>query len=190
MSDWSIWVAIIALTISVLSFILNWRHSESVFRRTEYPAVTWYVPKVKKCGDYTAITTSICNSGPKDIGQIFVSALIWCGLRERAWCKSDVIEKIPIGETLVLTLTKELEGDIQERFGGLVYDNGWRYRGKPSTYKIVINLNYQPIIADTTPVTRKTYCILKPIVENGTINSWVLKWIPQWKGCLPRFWES
>lgn len=188
--DWAIWVAIVALGVSIVSFIVNWWHSESVFHRSEYPAVAWHIPKIKKLGKYrvnTEITMSICNSGPKDISHIFISALIWRGFRERAWCKSEVIEKIPIGEPLIVTLTKEFEKDIQERFGGLVYNNGWKYKGKLCTYKMIINLKYQPAIADTNPVTRRIYCLIKPIIENGIVRSWILEWIPKWKGCLPRF---
>ncbi len=184
--DISIWIAVAALVLSVVSLLWNWHHSETLFRRQEYPPVAWHLPNISKSDEKTIITTSICNHGPKKIGDIFVHALICSGFRAEAWCKSNVIDELPINEPLELILTEELEKDISERFNELYYDSGrWRFTGKPHGYKIVINLRYQPLIADTDSVARKTYCFLKPIVEKGAICDWKLEWIPNWHGWLP-----
>jgi len=186
--DTGVWIAIVALILSLVSFLWNWRHSESLFRRQEYPPVAWHLPKTSKKGDQTMVTTSICNHGPRSITNIFLSALLSRGLRVEAWCKSNVIDELPIGEPLNLVLTEELEKDINERFGGLLYDNGrWRFHARPHNYKVVINLKYQPLIADTSPVSRRTRCLLRPVVENDVISDWKLEWMPNWKGWLPRF---
>ncbi len=189
--DWniSIWIAIVALTLSVVSFVWNWRHSETLFRRQEYPAVAWHFPKISRKGENTNVATSICNHGPRKVCHVFVSALLCKGFRVEAWCKSSVISEIPIGEPLDLVLTKELERDIDERFGGLLYYNGWRFKGKPCRYKIAISLKYQPLIADANPIARKTYCLLRPVIKNDVIDNWETEWIPNWQGWLPRFWE-
>jgi hypothetical protein len=185
--DIGIWIAVAALILSVVSLLWNWHHSETLFRRQEYPPVAWHLPKISKRDDRTTITTSVCNHGPKNIGDIFVNALLCSRFRVKAWCKSNVIDALPIAEPLELVLTEELEKDISERFSELCYDSGrWCFTGKPHSYKIVIDLRYQPLIADTNSVTRKMYCLLKPIVEKGTIYGWELEWIPNWKGWLPR----
>ena len=93
--------------------------------------------------------------------------------------------KIPIGEDLTFHITKELEQDINERFGGLVYENGWQYKGRPKRYKIIFRLEYLPFIADTPHFVRKAYYLIKPVIENSTIKSWELKPLSAWQGCLP-----
>lgn len=187
MSEWGLGIAIAAIVISFASLLLNWRHSESLFRRTAYPAVGWYIPRTSKEGRNTAIMTSIRNYGPKDITSVFLSALLCRGFKSKAWCKSNRIDEIPIGEELEFHITSELEKDISERFGGLFYDNGWRYKGKPKRYKIIFRLEYLPFIADTPHFIRKGYYLIEPIVENSTIKSWKLKHIPTWQGWLPWF---
>ncbi len=186
--DIGVWIAIAAVILSLGSLFWNWRHSETLFRRQEYPPVAWHFPKTSKRDDRTVITASICNHGPKNIANIFVSALLCRGFRVEAWCKSSIIDELPIAEPLEVVLTKELEQDISEIFGGLHYENGiWHFKGKARHYKLVINLRYQPLIADTNPVNRKTYCLLKPVVDDDTICDWKLEWIPNWRGWLPRF---
>lgn len=183
----STWIAIAALILSVISFVWNWQHSEILFRRQEYPPVAWHFPKVSKRDNRTVVTTSICNDGPRKIGDVFVSAILCVGFKVEAWCKYN-IDQLPTAEPLELTLTEELEKDISERFGGLSDDRGkWCPIGKPRSYRIVINLRYQPLIADVKAVTRNIYCLLQPVVENDTICDWKLEWIPNWKGWLPRF---
>ena len=49
--NWALIVAVLAIVISIASLLYNWRHSESLFRRTEYPAVAWHLPKVAKEGN-------------------------------------------------------------------------------------------------------------------------------------------
>jgi len=186
--DIGIWIAIAAFTLSLVSFLWNWNHSENLFRRQEYPPVAWHFPKITKRDDKTIITTFVCNHGPRNIGDIFVSALLCSGFRAEAWCKSNVIDTLPIAEPLELILTEELEKDISERFGGLCYcSSRWRSIDKPRSYKIVISLRYQPLIANVNHVTRKMYCLLAPIIEDDTICNWKLEWIPNWKGWWPRF---
>jgi len=185
MIDWTLIAAISAIVISIVSLIWNWRHSESLFRRTEYPAVTWYIPKVSKEGNNTAITTSICNYGLKGITSIFFGAYICRGFKSEAWCKSEINE-IPIGEELVFHITKELEKDIAERFGGLLFDNGWKYKDRPTQYKIIFRLEYLPLIADIPYHVRKAYYLLKPVVQDGLITNWKLEPISTWRGWLPR----
>ena len=184
---WSLLIAIIAIAMSIISLAWNWRHSESLFRRTQYPAVGWYRPEVSKEGHNTVIRTSICNYGPKDITSILLSAFLCKGFKSEAWCVSNRIMKIPIGEDLVFPITSELEKDINERFGGLFYDNGWRYKGRPKKYKIIFKLEYLPFIADTPHFVRKAYFIIKPVIENSTIISWEFKPIPTWGSWLPWF---
>lgn len=187
MQDWALIIASVAIAISIISLIWNWRHSESLFRRTEYPPVAWYLPKVSKEGNDTAITTSICNYGPRAITSVFLVAFLCRGFKSRAWCKSNRINEVPIGEELIFHITGELEKDISERFGGLVYDNGWRYKGRPKRYEIILGLEYLPIIADTPYYVRKAYYLLKPAIQNSTIKSWELKPIPIGQGWLPWF---
>ena len=185
MLDWPLIFALVAIAISIVSLLWNWRHSESLFRRTEYPAVAWYLPKVSKEENNTAITTSIRNYGSKDITSIFFGAYICRGLKSEAWCKSNQINEIPIGEELKFNVTKELEKDIAERFGGLLYDNGWRYKGKTKGYKIIFRLIYLPLIADTQYFARKAYYLAKPLIKNGIITTWELEPIPNWRGWFP-----
>jgi hypothetical protein len=185
--DWALIVAAVAIVISVSSLICNWRHSESLFRRTEYPAVAWYLPKVSKEGNNTFITTSIRNYGSKDITSIFIGAFLCRGFKVKAWCKSNQINEIPVGEELTFQITKELEKDIAERFGELVFDNRWKYKGRPKNYKVIFRLEYLPLIADTTYYARKAYYLLKPIIQNGIITTWELEQKSNWQGWLPWF---
>ena len=187
MLDWALIIAIGAIVISIMSLVFNWRHSESLFRRTEYPAVGWHLPKISKEGHNTVITTDICNHGPKNVTSIFLSALLCRGFKVEAWCKSNRLNEIPIGEELTFHITRELEKDVSERFGGLFYDNGWRYKGRAKRYKIIFRLEYLPFIADTPHFVRKIYCLVKPVIENSTIKSWELNPIPKWQGWLPWF---
>jgi hypothetical protein len=187
MPDWGLTAAIAAIIISILSLIWNRRHSESLFRRTEYPAVAWYTPKVSKAEHNTAITASICNYGPKDITSIFLGAFLCRGFKSEAWCKSELINEIPIREELTIVITGELEKDINERFGGLLYRDGWQFKGRAKRYKIILRLEYQPLIADTPNLVRKAHYLIKPVVENGTIKSWEFKPIPTWQSWLPWF---
>jgi len=185
MLDWGLIIAIAAISISIISLLWNWRHSESLFRRTEYPAVAWYVPKVSKEGDNTVITTSICNYGTKDISSILFGAFLCRGFKSEAWCKSKPIMKIPIGEELTFHITGELEKDVDERFGGLFYRDGWHFKGRARRHKIFFRLEYQPLIADTPLFVRKAYYLIKPVVENSKIKTWELRPIPEWQGWLP-----
>lgn len=187
MPDWGLIIAIIAIAISIFSLVGNWRHSESLFRRKEYPAVAWYQPKILKEGHNTVVTTDIRNNGPKNITSIFLSALLCRGFVTKAWCKSDRINDLPIGEPLTFHITKELEKDISERFSGLFDDNGWQFKGKPKRYKITFRLEYLPFIPDTQHFTRKAYYLIKPVVEDRSIKSWELRPIPEWQGWLPWF---
>ncbi len=187
MLDWGLTIAIVAIVISVISLVGNWRHSESLFRRTEYPAVAWHTPKVSKAGHNTAITTSIYNYGSKDITSIFIGAFLCRGFKSEAWCKSEPINEIPIREELTFSITGELEKDISERFGGLFYCDGWQFKGRPRRYKIIFRLEYLPLIAETPHFVRKEYYLVKPVIENSTIKSWELRRIPKWEGWLPWF---
>ncbi len=185
MPDWALIIAIVAIVISIISLLWNWRHSESLFHRTEYPAVAWYVAKVSKEGHNTAITTSIRNYGSKGITSISLGAFLCRGFKSEAWCKSKQIDELPISEELIFPITKELEKDIGERFGGLFYDNGWRYKSRPKRYKIIFRLEYLPLIANTPHLVRKAYYLIKPVMEENTISSWELKSLPIWQGWLP-----
>lgn len=185
MLDWGLAVAIAALLISIISLLWNWRHSESLFRRTEYPAIAWYRPKVSKAGHNTVITTSICNYGTKNIRSIFFGAFLCTGFKSEAWCRSEPINEIPIHEELTFHITGELEKDVNERFGGLFYRDGWYFKGRTRRYKIIFRLEYQALIADTLPIVRKAYYLIKPVVENSKIKTWELRPIPEWQGWLP-----
>lgn len=187
MPEWSLIIAFIAIAISIASLVWNWRHSESLFRRTEYPAVAWYAPKISKIQHDTALRISICNYGPKHVTSIFLGVFLYRGFKSEAWCKSERIDKIEIEEELVFTITEELEKDIKERFGELVHNNDWQFAGRPKTYKIIFRLEYQPLIADTSHVVRKGYYLIKPVIENSIIQSWEVKPIPTWQSWLPWF---
>jgi hypothetical protein len=184
---WSTITAIAAIIISIGSLLWNWRHSESLFRRTEYPVVEWDTPKVSKKEHNTVIKTVICNHGPKNITSIFLSALLCKGFKTKTWYKSNRTTKIPIDEELAFPITSELEQDINERFGGLFYRDGWHFVGRPKRYKTIFRLEYQPFIADTPHFVRKGYYLIKPIIENRIIKSWELKHIPKWQNWLSWF---
>ena len=187
MQDWTLIIAILAFVISIMSLLWNWRHSESLFRRTEYPAVAWYLPTVLKEGNDTVITSSIRNHGSKDITSVSIGAFLCKGFKVKAWCKSNPINEVPIGEDLTFYITKELEKDIAERFGEPFYDNGWKYKGRAKRCKIIFRLVYLPLIADTPYYARKAYYLIKPVIQNGIISTWELKPMPNWQGWLPWF---
>ena len=179
-------IAFIALGISIFSVIFSWRHGENVFRRSYYPPVAWHIPKLNKTGDNTIVTTDIYNHSSAEILNIFIGGLIKHRFKEEAWCKiENTIDKVPPNETLTVTLTEELEKDIEERFHNLFYDNGWKFKGKLRKYKVLLNLSYQPIVAETGLVYRKTCLLLKPIIVNNIINSWQLDLLPLRKWRLP-----
>ena len=183
-----VWVPVLlsclALLLGAISFVWNWRHSESLFRRHEYPAVAWRSPEVSREGDSTVVKTSIWNNGPRDIGSIYLTAFLRRGLLSRAWCKSERIERIPEKEVLDFIVTKELEEDICDRFGGLIYDNGWRFKEGPRQYQIAFCLEYLPFIADVPYFTRRAYYLLTPIITDGAITSWELAALSRWWGWL------
>lgn len=183
----SIVIGCIALTVSIVALVVNWHHSESLFRRREYPAVAWYSPKLSKEGHNTVVKTSICNTGPREIGSIFLGVFLCRGFCVKAWCKSERIEKIPVGVPLEFVITENLEQDISERYSGFVYDSAWRFRGKPKRYKIFCRLEYLPHIADTPHYTRRAYYLLTPITENNILKSWEWRPIHEWQGWLPWF---
>lgn len=186
--NWApILIASIALLVSIISLVINWRHSESLFRRREYPAVAWRMPKLTREDNNTAIVTSVCNKGPRDVASIFLGVFLCRGLSVKAWCKSESIEGIPIGEELDFIITKELEKDINDRFPDLFYDGAWRFKRKPKRYKVNCRLEYLPHIADTPYYTRKTYYLLTPVTEGNLVVSWELRSVPEWQGWLPWF---
>ncbi len=187
MPVWSLAIALIAVAISITSLVWNRLHSESLFRRTQYPAVAWYQPEISKIEHNTAIKTSICNHGQRDIASISLGAFLCRGFKSEAWCKSKLINEIPIKEDLKITITEELEEDINERFGGLVYRDGWQFTERPKKYKTIFRLEYLPLIADTSHVVRKGYYLIKPVIENGIIQTWELKSIPTWQSWFPWF---
>ena len=179
-------IAVLALLVSSISFAWNYHHSESLFRRQQYPAVIWHFPEVSERESGTALTTYIVNEGPRQIASIFLGLFLCRGFRKEAWCKSDCLE-IPIGERLDFVITEELEEDITGRFGDLSRENGWHFNGKPRKYKAIARLEYLPIVADVKPVTRKEYWLISPTVESAKIVSWRVKRIPYWLGFLPWF---
>jgi hypothetical protein len=147
MIDWSLIIAIIAIVISIISLLWNWWHSESLFRRTAHPPVAWHLPQITKKESNTIITTSIRNHGPKEITSVFLSAYLCRGFKVKPWCKSERINKLPIGEELIITITEELEKDVSERFIGLFYDSGWQYKGCGKNIRFSLYLNtYQLLL--------------------------------------------
>jgi hypothetical protein len=182
--NWGIYVAFAALIVSIASTLWNYHHSESLFRRREYPAVLWYRPNTSKAGPNTTITTSIYNKGPRDISCVFLGLFLCRGFRKEAWCRSNSLE-IKIGEPLDFVITQELELDIKERFGGLSYKDGWQFDGHTRRYKAITILEYLPILAGTEPFHRKEYFLLIPVTESGKIKSWAVRRIPNWQGRLP-----
>ena len=188
MSDWwPIGIALGAFVISVVSFVCNWRHSESVFRRAEYPAVAWHRPALSKLEKNTTMSVTVCNHGPREIAAVWLGAFLSSKFKTEAWCKSDPIKSVPIGEELEIVVTQNLEGDIKERFGDLFFDESWHFRGKSKNYKAIFWFSYQPIIAETSLLMRKGYYLLKPIVENSAIISWQVVPICWLRSLLPTF---
>lgn len=184
---WPIGIASLAILISVISFVWNWRHSESVFRRTNYPAVAWHTPILSKRDRNTVVSVTVCNHGPTEISAVWLGALLSSKFKTEGWRKTDPIMSVPIGEDLEITITNNLEEDIRERFSSLYFDESWHCEGKPHNYKIVFKFEYQPLIADTSPVRRKYYYLLRPIVEDGTITSWQIVPISRLRSLLPTF---
>lgn len=184
--DWGIYVAFGAIIVSIASAVWNYRHSESLFHRREYPAVLWHKPEASKKGSDTVLTTSIRNEGPRGITSIFLGLFLCRGFRKEAWCKSECLE-IEMGEPLEFVITQELEQDIEERFGGLLYKDGWQFDGSPRRYKAIAILQYLPLISGVKPFGRKEYYLLTPLMASGKIKSWELKRIANWLGRLPWF---
>jgi hypothetical protein len=183
--DIAIIIAGVAIAISIFSIIFSWRHSESVFRRTRYPAVAWRLPQARKTGHNTTLTTDIYNHGSGKIIQVFFAAYMKRGIKREPWCRMDAVDELPPNETLTITVTEELEKDIAERFHNIFYDDGWGFKGKVSNYKLLFKLTYQPTVADTEPVSRKTCVLLEPIVADNIIDSWQLRILPLRKWILP-----
>ena len=185
---WSIGIALLALLIGVFSFVWNWRHSESVFRRTKYPAVAWHQPILSKRDKNTTVLISVCNYGPTEIADVWLGAYLSSKFKTKAWLKTtDPIKSMPIGEELEILITDNLEKDIGERFSGLYFDESWHYEGKPHSYKIIFKFEFQPLIAYTSPVRTKIHFLLRPIVEDDTVTSWQIVRISWLRSLLPVF---
>jgi len=184
---WSIGIASLAILISVISFIWNWRHSESIIRRTKYPALAWHQPILSKRGRNTAVSVTVCNHGPTEIAGVWLGAFLSSKFKTEAWRMTNPIMSAPINEELELIITDNLEEDIKELFSSLYFDESWHCEGKPHNYKIVFKFEYQPLIADTSPVMRKYYYLLRPIVEDGAITSWQTVPISRLRSLLPTF---
>lgn len=184
---WSIGIASLAILISVISLVWNWRHSESLFRRTKYPAVAWHRPILSKREKNTAVSVTVCNHGPTKIADVWLGALLSSKFKTKAWCKSNPITSVPIKEELEIIITDNLEEDIKERFSSLYFDESWHCEGKPRSYKAVFWFEYQPLMADTSPVMRKNYYLLRPIVKDGAITSWQIVPISWVRSLLPTF---
>lgn len=184
---WPIGIASLALLISVISFICNWRHSESVFRRTKYPALAWHRPILSKRGENTAVSVTVCNHGPTEIADVWLGAFLSSKFKTEAWVKTNPITSVPIDEELEIIITDNLEEDIKERFSGLYFDESWHCEGKPRSYKTVFRFECQPLIAETSPVIKKSCYILRPIVEDGAITSWQIVPISWPRSLLPTF---
>ena len=101
------------------------------------------------------------------------------------WCKSEEQESFPLNEPWELTLTESLEEDLKERFADIEYRDGWYFKTKDRQYKIIVCVRYQPYIADTNFHYRKIYCLIKPVIKSGKIETWELTWISNWLGWLP-----
>jgi hypothetical protein len=182
----SIVIAIIALVISIFSLILNWKHSELLFRRKEYPVVPIYVPKVSKIGDNTRISTTITNLGPRDIGFVYFTAYICKYFMKKPWCKNEEMENFKINEPYELILTDSFEDDLNERFSNLEFNDGWYFKKrKIKRYKLVFCIRYQPYIADTNFHYRKLNCLIKPVINADKIDAWELTLLPNRLGWLP-----
>lgn len=184
---WSIGIASLAILISIISFVWNWRHSESVFRRTKYPAVAWHQPILSKRDKNTVVSVTVCNHGPTKIADVWLGAFLSSKFKTEAWRRTNPITSVPIKEELEIIITDNLEEDIKELFSGLCFDESWRCEGKPHSYKIAVNFEYQPLIADTSPVVRKNYYLLRPIVKDGAITSWQIVPISWLRSLLPTF---
>ncbi len=184
---WSIGIASLAILISVISFVWNWRHSESIVRRTKYPAVAWHRPILSKRGLNTAVSVTVCNHGPTEISAVWLGSLLSSKFKIKGWGKTNPIMSVPINEELELIITDNLEEDIKERFSSLYFDKIWHCEGKPPSYKIIFRFEYQPLIADTSPISRKYYYLLRPIVEDVAITSWQIVPLSWLRSLLPTF---
>ena len=188
MTQWlPIGLAALAILISVISFVWNWRHSESVFRRTSYPAVAWHQPILSKGDKDTTVSVTVCNHGPTEIADVWLGAYLSSRFKTEAWLHTNPIKTVPIDEELKIAITYELEEDIRERFSGLYFDESWHCEGKAHSYKTVFEFEFQPLIAYTSPVRTKSYYLLRPIVEDGTIRSWHIVPISWMRSLLPTF---
>jgi len=185
--SWSIGIAFLAILISVFSLIWNWRHSESLFRRTTYPAIAWYQPILSKRDNNTTVSVTVYNHGPTEIAAFWFGAYLSNKLKRESWCKINPITSVPIGEELEILITDNLEEDIKELFSGLYFDGSWHCEGKPHSYKTVFKFEFQPLIAYTSPVRTKIHYLLRPIVEDGTVTSWQIVHISWLRSLLPVF---
>ena len=170
--SWSIGIASLAILISVFSLVWNWRHSESLFRRTTYPAVAWHQPILSKRDNNTTISVTVCNHGPTEIADVWLRADLSNKLKRESWREINPIASVPIGEELDILITNNLEEDIKELFSGLYFDGSWHCEGRPHSYKTLFRFEFQPLIAYTSRVRTKAYYLLRPIVEDGTVTSW------------------
>jgi len=188
MSEWlPIGIASLAIVISIVSFICNWRHSESVIRRSKYPAVAWHRPVLSKREMNTSVSVSICNHGPTEITAVWLGALLSSRLTTKGWCMTNPIMGVPSNEELSIAVTENLEEDIRDLFSDLGFDDGWHCEGKPHAYKIAFRLEYQPLIADASPLARKYHYLLRPDVEEGVITSWQIVPISWPRSLFPAF---
>lgn len=188
MSEWlPIGLASLAILISIISFVWNWRHSESIVRRTTYPAVAWHQPVISKRERNTAVSVTVCNHGPTKIAAVWLGAYLSSKFETKPWCKIETVKSLPIDEELEITITDNLEEDIKERFSGLYFDESWHCEGKPHRYKTIFEFKFQPLIAYTSIVTTKSYYLLRPIVEEGAITSWQIVPISRLRSLLPIF---
>lgn len=174
MNEWlPIGLASLAIVISIITSLWNRRHSESILRRTSYPAVAWHIPTVSRLGESTTLSVTVCNHGPVEIGDVWFDASLSSGLRTAAWwCLTSRVKSVPTKEELQITITESLEQDIDEWFSSLYIDENWHFKGRPRSYKAVLRFEYQPLLAETSPVTRKSCYKLRPVVEDGAITSW------------------
>lgn len=182
--DWGDWVAISALVFSVTLALLNWAHSEKLFRRRHYPAIAWHCPEASAGERGTRVTSKIVNLGPRDILSVSFACFLTRGLKREAWCQA-LVDQVSANEDCVFNLTDTLEDDIKERFGGLYDEHGWRFRGKPKCLRVALKLSYVPALAEADRVTRKMYCRLVPLVKEETVREWHFHLHSLWRRLLP-----
>jgi hypothetical protein len=182
---WSTGIAIVAILISISSLFWNWRHSESLFRRTRYPAVAWHQPIVSKRDKNTTVSVTVCNHGPTEIAAVWLGTYLSNKVKWESWRKTNPITRVPIGEELEIIVTDSLEEDVKELFASLYFDGSWHCEGKPRSYKTAFDLEFQPLIAYTSPVRTRSYYLITPTVEDGTITSWQVVRISRLRSLLP-----